>query len=129
MMARRGQVVEVPQVAGQVKIIPFWQDKPWFRRLEAQFGFFLGDTPYSDLKSKILKESEISTQNKMERLFKLIENPGAYSLTEIVSHGRNYLSNITQQRESIIKQMLVRSLPNPQRSGLSVQFADVDLDE
>ncbi|CAB4066525.1 unnamed protein product [Lepeophtheirus salmonis] len=80
-------------------------------------------------KSKILKEYEISTQDKTKRLFTLIDNPGDYSVTEIVSHARNYILNITQLREYIIKQIIVRSLPDTQRTRLSVQFADVGLDE
>ncbi|CAB4058344.1 unnamed protein product [Lepeophtheirus salmonis] len=100
-MARSGQVAEVPLVAGKIKIIPFWPDKPksWCRQLEAQYRLSkvseetekyyhllsgvddkvldlfddeeesLSDTPYSGLKSKILKEYEISTPDKMEIIF------------------------------------------------------------
>ncbi|CAB4065155.1 unnamed protein product [Lepeophtheirus salmonis] len=80
-MARSGQAVEVPQMARQVKITPFWPENPksWFSRLQAQFALYnkvldvvddeeeiLDYTPYSALKSKILNEYEISTQDKIE---------------------------------------------------------------
>ncbi|CAB4060350.1 unnamed protein product [Lepeophtheirus salmonis] len=65
----------------------------------------------------------------MEILFKLIDNPVAHYVTEIVSHARNYLSNITNLWEAIIKQILMWSLPDTQRSGLSVHFVNVSLDE
>ncbi|CAB4060346.1 unnamed protein product, partial [Lepeophtheirus salmonis] len=84
-----------------------------------------GDSPYSDLKSKIHKEYKISAQEKMEILFKLIDNPVAPYVTEIVSHARNYFSNITNLWEAITQQIPVWSLPNTQRSGLSVHFVDV----
>ncbi|QQP38833.1 Hypothetical protein FKW44_019525, partial [Caligus rogercresseyi] len=69
------------------------------------------ETPYSNLKARILDEHKISTQDKIEKLFQLIEASGRFSVNEIVSRAKDYLSNILDVREEIIKQILVRSLP------------------
>ncbi|CAB4067514.1 KIN [Lepeophtheirus salmonis] len=54
----------------------------------------LSTTPNSDLKAKVLDEHKIATQDKIERLFQLIEAPHIHWIDEIVSLARDYLSNV-----------------------------------
>ncbi|CAB4062953.1 unnamed protein product [Lepeophtheirus salmonis] len=54
----------------------------------------LSATPYSDLNAKVLDKHKIATQDKIERLFLVIEAPHIHPIDEIVSLARDYLSNV-----------------------------------
>ncbi|CAB4054071.1 unnamed protein product [Lepeophtheirus salmonis] len=125
---------EVPHVVGQFKVCPFWPTTPtaWFCVIEAQFQLYQVKKELEKyhhllcaIDDKVLdpfddeSEDTLTTQDKIERLFQLIEAPHIHPIDEIVSLARDYLSNVPDVREAIIKQILMRSLLESRRAGLS----------